>query len=50
MTYLTPKKKFKKNPYLFVTTEPNQMFFFAEMQKISYSFIILKNIQINSQF
>ena len=39
-----------KNPYFFVTTEPNRMGFFAEMQIISYSIIILKYIQINSQF
>ena len=29
------------NPYFFVTTEPNRMGFFAEMQIISDSFIIL---------
>ena len=39
-----------KNPYLFVTTEPNRMGVFAEMQIISYNIIILKHIQINSQF
>ena len=31
-----------KNPYFFVTTEPNWMGVFAEMQIISYSFVILK--------
>ena len=34
----------------FVTTEPNRMGFFAEMQIISYNCIVLKHIQINSQF
>ena len=35
-----------KNPYFFVTTEPDRL----EMQISSYKFIILKYIQINSQF
>ena len=39
-----------KNPYFFMTTEPNRMGFFAEVQMISYNSIILKHIQINSQF
>ena len=43
-----------KNPQLFVTTEPNRMGFsvkfFTEMQIISYIFIILKHIQVSSQF
>ena len=40
--------KHNKNPYFFVTTEPNRMRgVFAEMQIISYSFIILKHIQID---
>ena len=43
----TYDSKHKKNPYYFVTTEPNQMAFFAKMQIISYSFIILKHIQID---
>ena len=30
-----------KIPYFFVTTELNRMFFFAEMQIISYNLIIL---------
>ena len=38
--------KHNKNPYFFATTKPNRMGFFAEMQ-ISYSFIILKHIQID---
>ena len=33
-----------------MTTEPNRNGFFAEMQIISYIFIILKHIQINLQF
>ena len=37
------------NPYFFMTTEPNWMGVFAEMQTISYNFIILKHTQINSQ-
>ena len=37
-----------KNPYCFVTAEPNGVF--AERQIIIYNFIILKHIQINSQF
>ena len=45
------KKKKKKNPYFFVTTEPNRIGIFAEMQiLISYSFIILKHIQIDLSF
>ena len=39
-----------KNPLFFVTTEPNWMGFFAEMQIISYIFILLKHIQVSSQF
>ena len=39
-----------KSPYFFVTTEPNRMGVFAELQIISYNSIILKHIQINSQF
>ena len=40
-----------KNPYFFMTNGPNRMpGFFVEMQIISYSFIILKHIQINLQF
>ena len=31
-----------KNPYFFVTTEPNWMGVFAEKQIISHNFIILK--------
>ena len=42
--------KHNKNPYFFVTTEPNLNGVFTKMQIISYSFIILKNIQIDLQF
>ena len=33
-----------------MSTEPNRMRVFAEMQIISYSFMILKHIQIGLQF
>ena len=39
-----------KNPYFFMTTEPNWMGVFVEMQIISYIFIILKHIQVSSHF
>ena len=42
-----------KNSYFVVTkmtTEPNQVGFIARIQIISYNFINLKHIQINSQF
>ena len=37
----------KRSPYFFVTTEPNQVGFFAEMQMIRTSVRILRHIQIN---
>ena len=39
-----------KNLYFFVATAPNQVGIFGKMQMISYSFIISKHVQINSQF
>ena len=42
--------KHNKYPYFFVTTEPNRKGFSPIMQIISYSFIILKHIQIDLQF
>ena len=39
-----------KNPHFFVTTEPNRMGFFAEVQIVSYISIILKHIQVSLQF
>ena len=43
--------KHNKNPYFFVTSEEKKLDeVFTEMQMISYSFIILKHIQIDLQF
>ena len=39
-----------KNPNFFVTTGTKSDGVFAEMQIISYIFIILKHIQVSSQF
>ena len=47
--YDKPGGEKKKNPYFFVTTEQSDGIF-AKVQMISYSFIILKHIQIDLQF